>query len=144
MEPIRDDVKPVDALGIEVAPEDIHIVGSGVLGIRVDPVLGRRVLVPEQGNRHAGDGILRRGDAVAFGGLLGEKSNGLGVADPRRAIAIKFNVVGPPGPLVSDVPRGKDGFCTSERMADDGDAVVGFFIVETDEEFYDGFADASP
>lgn len=40
--------------------------------------------------------------------------------------------------------RSKDGFCASQRIGNDGDTVVGVFIMEYYEELADGVVDASP
>ena len=143
-EPTMTHIELVDPLRIEVTPQNIHVVRPGVFGVRVDPELGRRVLVPERRERQAGDGVLRRGDAVAFAGLLREEADGRGVADAGGTVAVELDVVVPPVALVADVPRGEDGQCASEGVAGDGDAVVRVVVVEFGEDFQGGFADASP
>lgn len=79
----------------------------------MDPVLRRRVLVPEESHGQAGDGILHCGDTVAFGRLLREVFDSLNVADPGRAIAVNLDIIYPPRPLIPNLSRSKDSFCAS-------------------------------
>ena len=62
-----------DTVGVEIPPQHVHVLGSRVVAVGVDPVLGLRVLVAQGRDRDARDRILGRGDAVAFGGLLGQE-----------------------------------------------------------------------
>lgn len=139
-------MKPIEltgSFGIEVPPQYTHFARPRIFRIRMDPVLGRCMLVAQHSRWHTRDWILCCGDAVALVRLLREISHGR-IADPGRAIAVEFEVIGQPRSLISNVSCSKDGFCASEIMTDDGDAVVGAFAMESYEEFYDGLADTSP
>ena len=136
--------KLIDPFGVCESPQHIHVVRSRIVRVRVYPVFGRRMLVAEERRWHTWDRILHCGNAVAFGGLLREKFNSVCVADPGGAIAVEFDVIGPPFSLVSDDSRSDGGFCASKRMTNDGDLVVGVIFMESDDGFYNLFADASP
>ena len=144
VESVGKDTVLTDPVRVVVAPEDVHVVRSRVVGMRVDVVFGRGMLVAEEFDWHPGDRILCCGDTVAFGGLLGEKPNGLGVANPGRTVAVNFDVLEPPRTFIPQVSRSKDGFRSSEGMTDDYDTVVRVFVMESREEFRNRFADASP
>ena len=134
----------IGPLVIFVSQQHIHIVRSRAVRVVVNPVFGRRMLVAEERRWQTWNRILHCGDAVAFGGLSREEFDSVRVADPGGAIAVEFDVIGKPFPLVSDDSRSEDGFCASKRVAGEGDAVVGVFFMEFHDGLYNRFADASP
>lgn len=144
MHTIVEDLELIHTIRVKVSGQHIHILRSRIIRIRVNPVLGRRMLVAKHGERYARDRILRRCDAITFGGLLREKPDNLRIPNPRRAIAVKFDVLCPPRSQIPNLPRSKGGFGAAERMTSDGDSVVGVLVMQTGEELEDGFADAFP
>lgn len=88
---VADPMSAAVAVGVVGAGYHDDVGGAWVVGVLVDPVLGRHVLVVEDFAREAGDEVVDGGDAVRLVGLPGQEFGGGFVADSRRAEGVLAN-----------------------------------------------------